>query len=71
MTRVSKLTFNECISLKNITLPTTMVWIGNSAFKNCTSLETIIYIGNSAKWKKVDIDSGNEILEKILKYKRD
>ena len=42
-----------------------------SAFKNCTSLETIIYIGNSAKWKKVDIDSGNEMLEKILKYKRD
>jgi hypothetical protein len=34
-------TFSGCVSLKKITLPSTVKYIGNNAFSGCTSLEEI------------------------------
>ncbi len=42
ITNISYSSFNNCISIRNITLPNTLVEIEGSAFKNCISLEKIV-----------------------------
>ncbi len=41
--------FNGCTGLKELTLPSTLSFLGNNAFTGCTALESVIYAGTREK----------------------
>ena len=51
--------FEDCGSLKSITIPVSVTSIGSSAFENCKSLTDITFKGSKAQWKKIKKDGWN------------
>lgn len=58
-------TFNGCTSLKTVYLPKKLEKINNLAFKNCENLKDVYYEGAAEDWKKIEIKTGNEQLQKV------
>lgn len=50
------ITFNNCISLEYVEIPTSIVCIYGDAFDGCTALETITYKGTVEQWRQVKTD---------------
>lgn len=57
--------FKDCSKLTEITIPTSVANIGNSAFLYCTSLTNVYYNGTKAQWKQISIGSNNADLTSI------
>ena len=52
--------FNGCFYIKEITIPTSVVYIDSRAFIGCESLSTVYYTGTEEQWRTINIDwSGN------------
>ena len=41
--KIGRYAFYNCISLSNITLPSTITEIGDNAFDNCTQLRGVVF----------------------------
>ena len=52
----------DCSRLSEVTIPTSVVTIGEKAFAGCESLQDVHYGGTQAEWRNVFIDEGNEPL---------
>ena len=71
---ISQYAFQDCTSLKSITLPTSMIYIGSGAFFNCSSLseikipDSVTHIGERAFWccsslKRVSFEKNSSLTE--------
>ena len=48
--KIGRYAFYNCISLSNITLPSTITEIGDNAFDNCTQLRGVVFNRASKDW---------------------
>lgn len=55
-------TFEYCAALKDIILPSSVMNIGDDAFRYCYGLKSLQYIGSQEKWKAIHIGDHNDIL---------
>ena len=62
---IGQYAFIGCNDLVSISLPATIVSIGEGAFNKCPSLTTIYYARGVEEWGAISIGSNNEILDKI------
>ena len=61
--------FDNCTSLKSVTIPNSVTTICNAAFYYCNSLSTVYYGGTAAEWADISIDStGNDKLTSATVY---
>lgn len=54
--------FENCVSIKRLTIPATVKSIGDSAFNNCTGIEEVSYTGTGMGWNSIDIQPNNSAL---------
>lgn len=61
--------FDNCTSLKSVTIPNSVTTICNAAFYYCNSLSTVYYGGTAEEWADISIDStGNDKLTSATVY---
>ena len=61
--------FDNCTSLKSVTIPNSVTTICNAAFFYCNSLSTVYYGGTAEEWADISIDStGNDKLTSATVY---
>ena len=60
--------FFKCTSLTNITIPNSVITIGEHAFSKCSSLTIVYYLGTQTEWINISIQSNNGPLESAAKY---
>ena len=61
--------FDNCTSLKSVTIPNSVTTICNAAFYYCNSLSTVYYGGTVEEWADISIDStGNDKLTSATVY---
>lgn len=61
--------FDNCTSLKSVTIPNSVTTICNAAFYYCNSLSTVYYGGTAEEWAYISIDStGNDKLTSATVY---
>ena len=46
--------FSRCWYLKGVTIPESVIYVGNNAFDNCSKLTDINFAGTKAQWQKID-----------------
>ena len=56
--------FLDCSYMTSITIPETVMYIGQSAFAGCSSLGSVFYGGTEAQWEQIQIASSNEALDR-------
>lgn len=57
--------FENCINIKEITIPRSVTLIATDAFKGCTALETVNFTGTEEQWNKIKISSNNDALTSL------
>ena len=62
VTRIGKLSFDNCQKLEEVIIPKTVKEIGKSAFYYSTNLKNIYYEGSVAEWENIKIEANNECL---------
>ena len=63
ITSILDLTFLECKSLQNITIPAGVTSISRNAFSGCEALTDIYFKGSKEQWEAININSyGNDVL---------
>lgn len=60
MTSIGDEVFSVCTSLKSITIPASVTWIGNYTFYGCTGLTTVNYKGTEQQWDTMVQGIGEE-----------
>ena len=60
--------FSGCSSLEYVVVPDGIGIIYQSAFDGCTSLTTVYYKGDSAKWNRINVQDGNDVLDSVKVY---
>lgn len=55
--------FWNCKQLKDVSIPASVVSVGDYAFDYCKSLQNIIYCGTPAQWTKISVGIENNSLE--------
>ena len=56
--RIRAYVFAGCSSLVNVSIPSTVNFIGASAMSDCTNLANIFYNGTMTQWGDINKDSG-------------
>jgi len=51
--------FVECQNLESLSIPQSIIKIGDSAFRTCNNLKTVNYNGTKNDWENVEIGSNN------------
>jgi len=60
--KIGTWSFNNCVALAEVYLPSTLKTVDSQAFGNCPELKTVKYAGSSTARGKITIDWGNEDL---------
>ena len=68
VTRISSYAFYSCGSLASITIPDSVTSIGEWAFLCCNSLTDVYYTGTEAQWKKISIESSNDLTNATIHF---
>ena len=68
VTSIDRGAFGGCDDLTSITIPDSVTFIGEYAFRNCSTLETIYYKGTAEDWEKISIGQGNSKLHGATRY---
>ena len=55
-------TFDGCVSLRRVVLPTSLTNVYASSFLECAALAEVDYCGGQSEWKNVIIGQGNDAL---------
>ena len=67
VTKIASYAFNDCSNLTGITIPTSIMTIGDHAFSQCYYLDSVTFLGSS-DWK---ISSGATVPSSYLTYSKD
>lgn len=59
---VAESAFSSCKGLTEVSIPSSVKYIGCEAFHNCTSLKNISFYGTQAQWNSIEIDDYNSVL---------
>lgn len=62
VTYITGYAFENCTTLKSITIPESVKEIGKGAFAGCVGLQNVYYAGDKAGWEKIAIDKENDNL---------
>lgn len=62
ITKIGGSVFKDCTALVGISLPVSLMTIGDDAFIGCTGLKSVRYSGKQEQWDAITIASGNEVL---------
>ena len=54
---IEKWTFDGCVALTNLTIPSSVTTIGKGAIRRNTSLTDIIFGGTVTQWNAINIDA--------------
>ena len=60
--------FDNADYMSSLHIPTSLKWIGESAFDYCDSLSSISYSGDNSDWSAITIDDDNSCLTSTLVY---
>ena len=63
---INSSTFAHCKALESLTLPNSINYIGSSVFNDCDNLKEVFYNGTKAQWKGLEIEKGNDCLNKAI-----
>lgn len=59
---IAESAFSSCKGLTEVSIPSSVKYIGSEAFHNCTSLKKISFKGTQAQWNSIEIDDYNSAL---------
>ena len=65
VTKIGKYAFYDSSALTQISIPKTVVQIGENAFEGCTALEQVLYYGTKSEWDQIAISGGNTVLDTV------
>ena len=60
VTSIAAGAFNDFYAMESVSLPSTLLSIGDNAFAGCTSIESVEYPGTDAQWNAVAVGAGND-----------
>ncbi|MBQ8783090.1 MAG: leucine-rich repeat protein [Clostridia bacterium] len=61
VTNIGASAFCDCINLVNITIPVSVISVGDDAFNGCMAFD-VYYLGNQSQWESIVIAEGNDVL---------
>ena len=60
--QIGDFAFAENHTIEAISIPTSVTYIGESAFENCANLKDVYYEGTRSQWNNIYVGNGNEAL---------
>lgn len=60
--QIGDFAFDDSRNLEAISIPTSVTYIGESAFENCAHLKDVYYEGTRSQWNNIFIENGNAAL---------
>lgn len=57
--------FQNESQIEEVTIPATVVYIGENAFDGCNGITKVIFKGTKEEWEKIDIKDGNDCLTNV------
>lgn len=60
VTTVGENAFSDCYMLEEVTVPSTMTAVKDSAFAYCTWMETLYFRGRDQDWKRITVGENND-----------
>lgn len=63
--KISSYAFADCNKVTEVYIGDEITEIGDYAFSGCSSLEKITFVGTMAEWKKIQIGTGNDVLNEV------
>jgi len=69
VTAIDLYSFTDCEGITSVTIPGSIVAIGEGAFDGCTALTDVYYAGSEADWEKIIIAADNDpLLQATIHY---
>lgn len=59
VTKIANYAFRNCTSIRNITIPKSIINVGVSAFDGCSSIKNVYYQGSVAEWCGIYFSGGS------------
>ena len=63
--KISSYAFADCNKVTEVYIGDEITEIGDYAFSGCSSLKKITFAGTMAEWKKIQIGTGNDVLNEV------
>lgn len=65
VTAVGSEAFDNCINIAQLELPSTLAYVGPSAFTEIRGIQTVNYNGSQSQWDAITVESENSLLKLV------